>query len=154
MLKAMIATLAACFTATAAIGQEPAHPPRDLFAQAVLGWCFEQVAGAPLIPSTLDPNGPGWSPMQAAETTGGLQILNGRSLIDGRMIIDMAPNNVSCFVQTENENARAWAEKVRADLKARPGSALLDEKTSGTAHSTIYALFSSDDGRVPVGRCT
>lgn len=151
MTRIVAAFVLSAFLATPALAQTASTPERDQFAQAVLGWCFKQIVGAPLIPSTLDPSGPDWADAQAVETTGSLRLFNARSLVGGKLLVDVAPNKTSCFVQTENVAARAWAEGVRADLKARPGGTLLDEKSSPEAHSTVYAILPQQDrGRVPI----
>lgn len=76
------------------------------FVEAVLGWCARKVGGRAFAETEMDPYGPGWSSISGADTTGGLQLFRPRMQDGTGVVVDLAPESATCFVQADFPGAQ------------------------------------------------
>jgi hypothetical protein len=130
---------------------DPVETPR-IFREAVLGFCAERVQGQAIVPHSLDPAGDGWVDLRRdAVVTGGQRIFSGRVHLASGVIVDVAPGGTTCFVQVNLAMpVLDVVEGVRAEILARPGASLLDERTMPEGHHTLYGLLDERSEAVPI----
>ncbi|MBU1324109.1 MAG: hypothetical protein KJ676_02605 [Alphaproteobacteria bacterium] len=147
------AMMAASLCATAAAAQEaridPVETPR-VFREAVLGFCAERIHGEALIPHSVDPTAEGWLDLRRdAVVTGGQRIFSGRVHAETGVIVDVAPNGRTCFVQINLATpVLGVVDELRAEILQRPGATLLDERNMPEGHHTLYGLLDDQSDAV------
>lgn len=123
-----------------------------MFREAVLGYCAERVHGTALIPHQIDPASDEWVDLRSdVVVTGGQRIFSGRLNRSTGIIIDVSPNNASCFVQINlATSVLPVMDGLRSEVSALPNAVLLEEMNTPEGHGTIYGVIDPDRDSVPI----
>lgn len=120
-----------------------------LMRRLVLGNCARGVWGAPLLGAEpVDVSD--WVPVRAPVTTSGLRISrNAIAAPDASVLIDILPDNSSCYVQMQGDGARRDAGALQAEILGY--GTLVDSRVFSVGLSDVMALTRlADTRRVPV----
>ena len=131
------------------VRQAPDAQGDGLMRRLVLGNCARGVWGAPLLGAEpVDVSD--WVPVRAPVTTGGLRISrNAIAAPDGSVLIDILPDNTSCYVQMQGDGARRDAGALQAEILGY--GSMVDSRVFSVGLSDVMGLIDlADTRRVPV----
>lgn len=161
-LMAAIAALILGLTPNGSIASPHAAPPpvrvevvrpsaegQILLREAIFGFCMRTVNGQGLIADHMDTAGPDWRDVGQVTTTGGLQLFAGRAHKRTGLIVDIAPEHASCFVQGQSEIGGGLAQRLRDEIAAL-GAVVLDDQNTPQVRSVLYGFINPDGNEVPL----
>lgn len=107
--------------------------------EVILGVCMKRVRGTAPVTSTLDPDDEtAWSMIRPVETTGGLTLFAPRAHKATQVLLDFAPEDVSCWVQGATRKGGGFAERLRYEIQAAGGLVVSDSRQA--TRSTLFMI--------------
>lgn len=121
----------------------------QLYAQYVLGLCFDAVRNAPLVNYSADLNA--WDDLEDFNVTKNLQLFNPKTSPDNFTIVDLTSTKTSCWTQHDTLATPLSILPLMEQLIGTTGQALQTlENQSGEGFERRIFSYGPKDGKPPV----